>query len=91
MPPSCCIKATWQTKRFKSPSELGQLLEQAGIGLDRPTASHCNGGGRAAVMAFGLELMGAREVRNYYRGWGEWGNADHTPIVVPEKPKQGKP
>jgi thiosulfate/3-mercaptopyruvate sulfurtransferase len=74
-----------ETNRFKSPAELKRLFEQAGIDLTRPTASHCNGGGRAAVMAFGLELMGANEVRNYYRGWGEWGNAQDTPIIVPEK------
>jgi len=73
-----------KTQRFKSPEELQHLFDQAGIDLDRPTASHCNGGGRAAVMAFGLELMGAKDVRNYYRGWGEWGNAKDTPIVVPK-------
>jgi len=32
-------------------------------------------------MVFGLELMGARDVRNYYRGWSEWGNSDETPVV----------
>jgi thiosulfate/3-mercaptopyruvate sulfurtransferase len=74
-----------ETQRFKGPQELGRLFESAGIDLDRPTASHCNGGGRASVMAFGLELMGAKDVRNYYRGWGEWGNADDTPVVVPNK------
>ena len=64
------------------------LLEQAGIDLNRPTASHCNGGGRASVMAFGLELMGAEDVRNYYRGWGEWGNSKDTPVIVREKTGQ---
>jgi thiosulfate/3-mercaptopyruvate sulfurtransferase len=75
-----------QTQRFKRPAEMRRLFEQAGIDLDRPTASHCNGGGRAAVMAFGLELMGADQVRNYYRGWGEWGNAENTPIQLPDGP-----
>ncbi len=69
------------TQRFKSADQLRGLFDEAGIDLDRPTASHCNGGGRAAVMAFGLELMGAKEVRNYYRGWGEWGNADDAPVM----------
>ena len=77
-----------KTHRFKSAEELNRLLDQAGIDLAQPTASHCNGGGRAAVMAFGLELMGADEVRNYYRGWGEWGNSQDTPIVVPKKGQQ---
>jgi len=26
--------------------------------------------------------MGATSVSNYYASWGEWGNADDTPIVV---------
>jgi thiosulfate/3-mercaptopyruvate sulfurtransferase len=77
-----------QTQRFKSPDQLRRLIDQAGIDLDRPTASHCNGGGRAAVMAFGLELMGAKDVRNYYRGWGEWGNSEDTPVIVPKKAAQ---
>jgi thiosulfate/3-mercaptopyruvate sulfurtransferase len=79
------------TQRFKSPEQLRRLFDQAGIDLGRPTASHCNGGGRAAVMAFGLELMGGKDVRNYYRGWGEWGNSEETPIVVPEKPQLEQP
>jgi len=72
-----------QTQRFKSPDQLRRLFDQAGVDLERPTISHCNGGGRASVMAFGLELMGAKDVRNYYRGWGEWGNAEDTPVMVP--------
>ncbi len=76
-----------KTHRFKSAQELRRLFEQAGIDLNRPTASHCQSGGRASVMAFGLELMGAEDVRNYYRGWSEWGNADDTPIE-PGKPRE---
>jgi len=71
--------------RFKSPGELRRLFDQAGIDLDQPTASHCDSGGRASVMAFALELMGARDSRNYYPGWSEWGNSDDLPAVVPEK------
>jgi thiosulfate/3-mercaptopyruvate sulfurtransferase len=77
------------THRFKSPAELRGLFAAAGIKLDRPTATYCQSGGRASVLAFGLELMGARDVSNYYRSWAEWGNADDTPVVTP-KPK-GKP
>lgn len=68
------------TGRFKSAAELKKLFADAGIQFDRPTATHCQGGGRAAVMAFGMELMGAPQVSNYYKSWGEWGNDDSTPI-----------
>jgi thiosulfate/3-mercaptopyruvate sulfurtransferase len=74
------------SQRFKSPAEIGKLFADAGIDLKEKTATHCQSGGRASVMAFGLELMGAKDVSNYYKSWSEWGNADDTPIV-PGKPK----
>lgn len=70
-----------ETQRFKSADELKKLFDVAGIDLQRPTATHCQSGGRASVMAFGMELMGAKDVSNYYRSWSEWGNADDTPVV----------
>jgi thiosulfate/3-mercaptopyruvate sulfurtransferase len=33
-----------------------------------------------------LELMGAKDVSNYYKSWSEWGNAENTPVVTPKKP-----
>jgi thiosulfate/3-mercaptopyruvate sulfurtransferase len=78
-----------QTHRFKTAAELRTLFGQAGIALDKPTTTYCQSGGRASVMAFGLELMGVKEVSNYYASWGEWGNADDTP-VAPGKPKEKK-
>lgn len=69
------------TKRFKSSAELKKLFNGAGIDLTKTTATHCQSGGRAAVLAFGLELMGARDVSNYYQSWSEWGNTDNTPVV----------
>jgi thiosulfate/3-mercaptopyruvate sulfurtransferase len=74
-----------ETERFKSPDELRRLIHEAGVDLDKPTATHCQSGGRASVMAFGLELMGAQDVRNYYAGWSEWGNSEDTPIVAAEE------
>jgi thiosulfate/3-mercaptopyruvate sulfurtransferase len=78
-----------ETHRFRSASDMRKLFEQAGIALDKPTATHCQSGGRAAVMTFGLELMGAKNVSNYYPSWSEWGNADDTP-VVPGNPREKK-
>ncbi|MFO0881089.1 MAG: sulfurtransferase [Gemmataceae bacterium] len=77
------------TKRFKSSAELTKLFDVAGIDLTRTTATHGQSGGRAAVMAFGLELIGAKDVSNYYRSWSEWGNTEDTP-VVPGKVKKRK-
>jgi thiosulfate/3-mercaptopyruvate sulfurtransferase len=75
-----------ETHRFKPAAEMRDLFARAGIELDKPTATHCQSGGRSSVMAFAMELMGADRVSNYYAGWGEWGNAEDTP-VVPGTPK----
>jgi thiosulfate/3-mercaptopyruvate sulfurtransferase len=75
--------------RFKSAAELAKLFQEAGIDPARPTITYCQSGGRASVVAFALELMGGRDVRNYYRSWAEWGNAEDTPIVKP-KPKKDR-
>lgn len=74
--------------RFKPAGQLRAVFAAAGVKLNRPTATHCQSGGRAAVMAFGMELMGATDVRNYYRSWGEWGNAPDTPVAKPKTAKQ---
>lgn len=73
-----------KTHRFKPPAEISKLFEKAGIDPQRPVATHCQSGGRASVMVFGLELMGGNDVRNYYRGWSEWGNVKDTPIEKPQ-------
>lgn len=76
-----------RTHRFKSADELQRLFREAGIDLKRPAVTHCQSGGRSSLMAFGLELMGVKDVRNYYRSWQEWGNADDTPVVTPQTKK----
>jgi thiosulfate/3-mercaptopyruvate sulfurtransferase len=80
-----------KTHRFKPASELKSLLAAANVDLDKPTAAHCQSGGRSSVMAFGLELMGAKNVKNYHRSWSEWGNASDTPIVKPAKKARPSP
>lgn len=72
-------------KKFKSAPELQKLLAEKKIDLDKPAVTYCQSGGRAAVVSFGLELMGAKNVRNYYKSWAEWGNAEDTPVEVPKK------
>ena len=76
-----------KTGRFKSAAELAKLFEKAGVDPARPTVTYCQSGGRAAVLAFVLELMGDKDVRNYYRSWSEWGNDPATPIAKPKPPK----
>jgi len=72
-----------KTKRIKSPAELRALLNDRHIDVNKPVVTYCQSGGRAAAVAFALELMGGRQVENYYRSWAEWGNDPATPIVKP--------
>lgn len=85
------IHAEWtewvdvKTGRFHSPEDLKKLITAKGIDLNKPAVSYCQGGGRASVVAFGMELMGGKNIRNYYPSWNEWGNAENTPIDLPKK------
>jgi thiosulfate/3-mercaptopyruvate sulfurtransferase len=74
-----------KTKKFKSADEVTKLFQDAGIDLSKPSVTYCQSGGRASVMVFTMELMGAKEVANYYRSWSEWGNAEATPVVTPKR------
>jgi thiosulfate/3-mercaptopyruvate sulfurtransferase len=76
-----------KTGRFKPPAELARLFKEAGIDPSKPATTYCQSGGRAAVMAFVVELVSGKPARNYYRSWSEWGNDPKTPIVVPRKQK----
>jgi thiosulfate/3-mercaptopyruvate sulfurtransferase len=76
-----------KSQRFKGPEELARLFKEAGIDVSKPAVAHCQSGGRSSVMIFAMELMGAKDVRNYYKSWAEWGNDPDTPIVTP-KPKK---
>jgi thiosulfate/3-mercaptopyruvate sulfurtransferase len=70
---------------FKSAAQLRQLFKAHDISLKEPAVTYCQSGGRASVMAFALELMGVKDVRNYYCSWNEWGNDPDTPVVRPRK------
>jgi thiosulfate/3-mercaptopyruvate sulfurtransferase len=71
--------------RFKSVEGLSQMFHEAGIDPTLPTTIYGRSGGTAPLLAFTLELVGAKNVRIYSRGWEEWGNAKDTPVALPPK------
>jgi thiosulfate/3-mercaptopyruvate sulfurtransferase len=75
------------TGRFKTAAELNRIFHEAGLDPRQPAVTYCQSGGRASVIAFALELMGGKDVRNYYKSWGEWGNDPDTPIETPKGKK----
>jgi thiosulfate/3-mercaptopyruvate sulfurtransferase len=76
-----------KTGKFKSADELAKLFAGAGVDPAKPAVTYCQSGGRAAALAFTLELMGDKDVSNYYRSWAEWGNDPDTPVVKPAPKK----
>ena len=74
-----------RSQKLKPAADLAKLLTQAGIDPTKPVVTYCQSGGRASVAAFVVELMGGEKVKNYYRSWAEWGNAEDTPVAKPGK------
>jgi len=69
-----------KTKKLLPAADLAKLFADRKIDLGKPCVTYCQSGSRASVVAFGLSLMGAKDVRNYYKSWSEWGNATDTPV-----------
>ena len=66
--------------RFLDPAQLAQRLEAAGVALDRPLVTYCNGGVSATAVGTAARLAGVPRVEVYDGSWNEWGNREDTPI-----------
>ena len=73
------------TGRFKSPGELRQMYEDAGVTPDREVITYCQGGYRAAHSYLVLRLLGYPRVRMYIGSWKEWGDREELPIEIPKR------
>jgi thiosulfate/3-mercaptopyruvate sulfurtransferase len=71
--------------KFLPPEAIKKLLEEAQVDLNQPLVTHCQSGGRSSVAAFALELAGAKQIKNFYGGWAEYGNAVTLPVEQAEK------
>lgn len=68
--------------RFRPPGEVRRRLDDAGIDSGSPIITYCQGGVRAAHVAFALERAGCPEVRVYDGSMKEWANRDDTELVM---------
>ena len=66
--------------RFKPPSEIRAVYEDAGV-VDDETIVYCRIGERSALTWVALtELLGFDAVSHYYGSWVEWGNTVGAPV-----------
>jgi thiosulfate/3-mercaptopyruvate sulfurtransferase len=62
------------------PDPLRALFDAAGVDLNRPAATHCQGGGRSSVGALVIEHLTGKPAKNYLASWGQWGDRDELPV-----------
>jgi thiosulfate/3-mercaptopyruvate sulfurtransferase len=66
--------------RLKPVEELRRIFAGKGVDLERPITTTCGSGVTAAVLAFGLEAAGAKQVTLYDGSWAEY--AAHPQAVI---------
>lgn len=67
--------------RWKRGERLADAFRQVGIDIDRPVVTTCGSGVTAAILLFGLHLLG-RGGALYDGSWSEWGAHPDTPKEV---------
>jgi len=66
--------------RLKSAEQLRALFAAKGVKTDEPTTTTCGSGVTAAVIALGLEIVGAQQVSLYDGSWSEY--AQHPRAII---------
>lgn len=71
---------------FRPAQEIRKLYESRGVTPDKTIIPVCHGGYRSANTFLALKSLGYPSVRNYVSSWGEWGNREDSPIIIPDPP-----
>jgi thiosulfate/3-mercaptopyruvate sulfurtransferase len=67
---------------MKTPAQMTEIFEKAGVDLNRPIITTCGSGITAAIVALGLARLGKERAAVYDGSWTEWGGREDTPIVT---------
>jgi thiosulfate/3-mercaptopyruvate sulfurtransferase len=68
------------TQTFLPAEAIAAAFRSAGVDPEKPIVTTCGSGITAAALAFGLHLIGARDVALYDGSWAEWGRPGDTPV-----------
>ena len=66
--------------KFLPKEKLIELLGSNDVASEAPIITHCQTGGRSSVVVLAMEILGRSDVKNYYRGWGEYSEALTAPV-----------
>lgn len=67
---------------YKRGDELKAAFVASGVDIDRQIVASCGSGVTASTLAFGLHLLGKKNVPVYDGSWAEWGGRSDTPVVT---------
>lgn len=68
--------------RLRTPDEIADAFQKAGIDIDKPLIASCGSGVSAAVLLLGLEQLGISDGVLYDGSWSEWGARAELPIAT---------
>ena len=69
------------TGTMKPLAELAKIFADARIGPNSQVITSCGSGLTAAILAFGLFMIGHRQVAIYDGSWSEWGGIPNAPVA----------
>jgi thiosulfate/3-mercaptopyruvate sulfurtransferase len=67
---------------FRSPAEVRDRFQAAGVNGSRPVVTSCGSGVTACILTLGLRVAGLPEGAVYDGSWTEWGGRSDTPVEV---------